>query len=176
MSRASLPLHVTVASPCPASWEEMEGNDRVRSCDQCQLQVYNLSAMSQQEAEDLLGRSERRLCVRLYQRDDGTVMTADCPLGMEAFRRNLGWGIAKVAGIAFFFLALLAGAISPVADKPRNLTRSSAGPMTPIVDWIMDKLCPHPIMGAPAPPPNSSNGGCNPGEENCQGDDLDEMP
>ncbi|HEV2946970.1 MAG TPA: hypothetical protein VGX70_06320, partial [Gemmataceae bacterium] len=127
MSRASLPLHVTVASPCPASWEEMEGNDRVRSCDQCQLQVYNLSAMSQQEAEDLLGRSERRLCVRLYQRDDGTVMTADCPLGLEAFRRNLGWGIAKVAGIAFFLLALLAGAHSSVRDKSRRPPEPSQG-------------------------------------------------
>jgi hypothetical protein len=103
-------------------------------------------------------------------------MTADCPLGIEAFRRNLGWEIAKVAGIAFFFLALLAGAISLVADKPRNSTRRSAGPMTPIVDWIMHKLCPHPIMGAPAPPPNSSNGGCNPGEENCQEDDPANMP
>src|SRR5882724_8216225 len=67
MSRASLPLHVTVASSCPASWEEMEGNDRVRSCDQCQLQVYNLSAMSQQEAEDLLGRSVPTL--RVGQRE-----------------------------------------------------------------------------------------------------------
>ncbi len=173
MSRASLPLHVTVASSCPASWEEMEGNDRVRSCDQCQLQVYNLSAMSQQEAEDLLGRSERRLCVRLYQRDDGTVMTADCPLGIEAFRRGVYWGIVKVIGIAFFFLALLAGATSSVHDKPRKLTERPAGPMTPIVDWIMDKLCPHPIMGSIAPPTNSSNGGCNGVEGDCLGDEGD---
>jgi hypothetical protein len=62
MSRASLPLRLTIASPCPASWEAMEGNDRVRSCDHCQLQVYNLSAMNQEEAEELLGRS-RTVCV-----------------------------------------------------------------------------------------------------------------
>src|SRR5207247_7817522 len=99
MSRASLPLRVTIASPCPASWEAMEGNHRVRSCDHCQLHVFNLSALTQQQAEDLIGRSEGRLCVRLYRRADGTVMTADCPPGLQALRRGVCWGIAKAIGV-----------------------------------------------------------------------------
>ena len=49
---------VSVASPCPASWEAMAGDDRVRSCGQCQRQVYNLSELSRSEAEALVGPGE----------------------------------------------------------------------------------------------------------------------
>jgi len=175
MSRASLPLRLTVATPCQASWESMKGNDRVRLCEHCQLQVYNLSALTQKAAEDLIVRSEDRLCVRLYQRADGTFMTADCPLALQMFRRGVCWSIAKAMGVGFFFLALLAGVASSLSDKPRKSTRQPAGPMTPVVDWIMDKLCPHPIMGAVVPPTSSSNGGCNGMEEDCPIDDQDDL-
>ena len=45
---------IKIASPCPAAWNEMEGNDGVRFCNQCQKNVYNLSALSRLEAEALL--------------------------------------------------------------------------------------------------------------------------
>ncbi|MCA1596938.1 MAG: hypothetical protein LC772_11015, partial [Chloroflexi bacterium] len=51
---------VKIASPCSASWEEMKGDERVRFCDHCQLNVYNLSGMGRQEATRLVtGQSER---------------------------------------------------------------------------------------------------------------------
>src|SRR5262249_31745223 len=124
--------------------------------------------LTQEEAEDLIVRSEDRLCVRLYQRADGTVMTADCPLALQSIRRGVYWRIAKVIGVAFFFLALGAGVSSSLADKPRKSSRQPAGPITPVVDWIMDKLCPHPIMGDVDPSTSSSNGGCNGMDEDCQ--------
>jgi hypothetical protein len=36
---------IEIATPCPASWEAMTGDDRSRFCGQCRLNVYNLSAM-----------------------------------------------------------------------------------------------------------------------------------
>ena len=63
---------VRVASPCKASWDKMEGDYRVRSCEACQHKVYNLSAMSRAEAETLVAGTEGRLCVRFYRRPDGT--------------------------------------------------------------------------------------------------------
>ena len=45
---------VSVAAPCPADWDSMIGGDCVRFCSQCQLNVYNLSAMSKFEAESLM--------------------------------------------------------------------------------------------------------------------------
>src|ERR1051325_3406526 len=71
---------VRIASPCPADWDSMYGNERVRFCGQCQLHVYNLSDMSKAEAEQLIGQTEGRLCVRYYKRRDGSIITQNCPL------------------------------------------------------------------------------------------------
>jgi hypothetical protein len=77
---------VRIASPCSANWGEMTGDERVRFCGKCEKNVYNLSAMSRDEAEALLQKSEGRLCVRFYQRADGTVMTSDCSIGVRRKR------------------------------------------------------------------------------------------
>ena len=77
---------LTVASPCSANWSEMTGDDRARFCGKCEKNVYNLSAMSAPEAEALLREKEGDVCVRFFQRADGTVMTADCPVGVRRRR------------------------------------------------------------------------------------------
>ena len=46
--------NVRIAAPCPASWAEMEGDDRSRFCKDCKLNVYNVEAMSKNEAEALI--------------------------------------------------------------------------------------------------------------------------
>src|SRR5688572_11430868 len=79
MSRFSDPLsRVRVASPCPADWDKMIGDERVRFCGQCELNVYNLSAMTRTQAEDLIAGTERRLCIRYYRRKDGSILTRLC--------------------------------------------------------------------------------------------------
>jgi hypothetical protein len=87
---------VRIASPCTASWDDMIGDDRVRFCQQCTKNVYNLSALSRADAEALLGAGREReaargggMCVRLYRRADGTVLTADCPDGARRKKRRL---------------------------------------------------------------------------------------
>jgi hypothetical protein len=40
-----------VASPCPASWGTMRGDERTRFCEQCQRHVYNISAMTRRNAQ-----------------------------------------------------------------------------------------------------------------------------
>ena len=60
--------NVTVPSPCTADWNSMTGNDQVRFCEHCDLQVHNLSQMTRSEAQRLISRSNGRLCVR-YHRD-----------------------------------------------------------------------------------------------------------
>src|SRR5919107_5522361 len=88
--------HVNVAAPCPADWEKMVGDERVRYCDRCSLHVYNLSGMTRREAEALVTNSEGRLCVRYYRRADGTILTRNCPVGLRAIRRK----VSRVAGAA----------------------------------------------------------------------------
>lgn len=79
-----------IATPCRASWEAMRGDDRVRFCDSCSKHVYDVSGMTAEAAVTLIRESEGRLCLRLYRRKDGTVLTADCPVGVRsALRRRL---------------------------------------------------------------------------------------
>ncbi|MDC3379370.1 hypothetical protein OAX78_03715, partial [Planctomycetota bacterium] len=75
---------VSVAAPCNASWEAMNGDARVRHCGQCDKNVYNLSNMSQGQAEALVRQAEggETLCVRFYRRTDGTMLVEDCPKGL----------------------------------------------------------------------------------------------
>jgi len=90
MSRFNSNLdHVRVAAPCSADWDSMFGDERVRFCGQCKLNVYNLSEMKRAEAELLVARAEGRLCVRYYQRRDGSIITQNCPVGLQAIKRRL---------------------------------------------------------------------------------------
>jgi hypothetical protein len=108
MRRFTSPLkNVTVATPCPAAWDGMIGSERVRFCGQCELNVYNLSAMSAREAESLIARTEGRLCVRFYRRKDGSITTQDCPIGLrELKRRALRIKTAVAASILGFLTGL----------------------------------------------------------------------
>ncbi len=45
---------IRVASPCPADWKKMVGDERVRHCADCNLNVYNLSAMTERQVHALI--------------------------------------------------------------------------------------------------------------------------
>ncbi len=107
----ALPMldNVNVAAPCDVSWADMKGDSDVRLCTQCDKQVYNLSMMTREEADAVLfaGR-ETSMCVRLHRRADGTVLTADCPVGARRrrfWRRTTGVAaaglIAAALGLAY---------------------------------------------------------------------------
>jgi hypothetical protein len=106
MRRFSNPLdHVRIAAPCSADWEQMVGNDRVRFCGQCNLNVYNLSHLSRREAESLISSSEGRLCARFYRRADGSILTKNCPVGLRAIRRRLSRVAQAISAALISFFA-----------------------------------------------------------------------
>ncbi|HEV8139202.1 MAG TPA: carboxypeptidase-like regulatory domain-containing protein, partial [Pyrinomonadaceae bacterium] len=108
---------IRVASPCPVSWEQMTGDNRVRFCNECHLNVYNFAELTRTEAEDLLRTTEGSVCGRLYRRADGTLITKDCPVGLRAVRRRL----KRVAGALFATLismvSVVLGQKQPQQDK-----------------------------------------------------------
>ncbi|MDI1482341.1 hypothetical protein [Polyangium sp. y55x31] len=109
-----LPLlsRVEVAAPCPADWASMVGDDRTRFCPSCEKNVYNLSALTAQEAEQLIREKEGNLCVRYFQRKDGTVMTDDCPVGVRRrrVRRSVAAAAVTVGAVGAGVAGLMAGA------------------------------------------------------------------
>jgi hypothetical protein len=135
MSRKFNLGQLQIASPCPASWDEMQGDDKARFCALCQKHVYNFAVMSAEEGLALLREKEGHFCGRLTRRRDGTVITQDCPVGWAArarqLRRRCVYGV--VAGV----LVLLSFAgISRLRSKAEPGQASAF--MEKIDDWIDD--------------------------------------
>jgi hypothetical protein len=104
--------------------------------------------MSTQEAEELVLKTEGRLCVRYYQRSDGTVLTADCPVGQSAMQRRVK--ALAMAGVMFLVSGLAyAGSIG----RERQFQEAKARlletqPIKTVVDYVSP---PTTIAGAIAP-------------------------
>ena len=111
--RTEIPLlqNVRVAAPCHASWDDMTPvqGERVRICEGCQKRVYTLSAMGQAEAEGLLRSHEGHLCVRYYRRQDGTILSSDCPVGLRAARRLVLTRVGVSVGLCLLLSVAIAG-------------------------------------------------------------------
>jgi len=138
----SLPLldRVRIAAPCPARWEEMTGDDRVRHCGLCRLNVYNLSGMSRGEAEALLSRhfeadgasKGERVCAQVFRRADGTVMTTECPVGLAAVRAR-----ARRAAVRLAAAVGLTGVVSLLAAaESGSAVFAYSQPMASLAAWL----------------------------------------
>ncbi|MDB4946923.1 MAG: hypothetical protein JWP97_6457 [Labilithrix sp.] len=154
-SRRGLPLleEVKVASPCKADWNEMMGNERVRFCLSCEKNVFNLSAMARDEAEALLqSHAGGDLCVRFYQRADGTVLTQDCPVGVKSKQRKrlafavAGAGALVAASAAAMFGTRAQGTLQPmtgaVAYEPPIDPPVITPPLQEVVPMTMGTVAP----------------------------------
>jgi hypothetical protein len=103
---AMIPLkQVQIAEPCHEPWDNMSGDDTVRYCGRCRLNVYNFSELSLEEIDQLIIEKEGRVCARLFRRRDGTVITRNCPVGVRAMWKRvakvLAWGYCVVTGWVF---------------------------------------------------------------------------
>lgn len=129
LHKRTLPMldRVSVASPCSVPWQEMKGDDRVRFCGQCSKNVFNLSAMSRDEATAFVSSVEPGgACIRFYKRADGTMLTADCPVGVRRRRRRRIIGLAVGAVGA---LGLATTAFATIGKKsPEVVVGALVGP------------------------------------------------
>lgn len=148
---------IKIASPCHASWDAMAGDERVRYCGECRLHVYNFSGMAREEIDALMREKEGRLCVRLFRRTDGTVLTADCAVGAARVRRR--WAV--IGGIVATLLALIgAGAFAKreeIASGTRNSSLRRIQPFKAVLGWLFPIPPPQVEMGS-IPVPTPSNG------------------
>ncbi|MEZ4390179.1 MAG: hypothetical protein R3A48_03710 [Polyangiales bacterium] len=136
-----LPLldNVRVASPCHERWDEMTGDAQARHCARCDKSVYNLSAMTRDAAEALLRQREGRICVRYYRRVDGTILTADCPVGVRRKRVQL----AAAAGALTALAAGVAASFARAGEAPPPVALSRQVP-TPTAPSVPATLSPTP--------------------------------
>lgn len=116
---------IQVASPCSTGWSLMSGDDRIRHCPECNLNVHNLSAMTEREVQRLFKSQEGRLCVRFYRRADGTMLMQDCPRGRRAVIRR----VSRIAGAALSAIMSVSFAVAQAGPQaaPRTLVRIDQG-------------------------------------------------
>lgn len=172
---------LSVATPCPANWEEMVGDERVRFCNSCQLNVYHLSGMTRLEAETLVQEKEGKLCVRYYRRADGTILTKDCPVGLsvryskkiQAKKINTGW--QKTAAAAVLVATVMGCYTVSFAKNPngtqaiqlQNQQRTVTGgirPMPPSRNIMGDVAFPEPKIQPPQGPAQGNVAPSNPSD------------
>jgi hypothetical protein len=139
---------IEISSPCTVSWDDMRaagGDGRVRFCGQCRQNVYNVEAMSRVQARRLIAARERRVCVRILRRPDGTVVTADCWARLRAARRR---GFLPFLGMMVFvgFTELIAMGVGLVRLKG---LMEGAAPLPPESALADIPVLPRPrMMGA----------------------------
>jgi hypothetical protein len=134
-NRTSLDV-IQVARPCPANWDAMQGNASRRFCQHCNKHVHNLSAMTRDEAQDLICSSVGELCARYARDEAGAVVTLD----YRRVPRHKGWKFWTGVGL----LIALAGGITEAVF----LKNPFAPPPPPMV---MGDIMVAPVQGKIAP-------------------------
>jgi hypothetical protein len=127
-------LNLRIASPCSVAWDEMHGTHRVRSCNLCDKQVFNISELTRQEVEALVLAHAGKLCVTYYQRSDGTIMLADC-----TYHEQRGGWLPAIAAASLFGIGVIATPPA-VDDELANLEIYSGGlgGIGEQVSWVED--------------------------------------
>ncbi|MBK7750098.1 MAG: hypothetical protein IPP57_17445 [Candidatus Obscuribacter sp.] len=87
----------SITSPCPMSFNDMQGDDKVRFCSQCSKNVHNLSNMSKAEAAELVRKSDGKICAFIRRDERGKIITDNCPQFLRNARNRLFDKIASIA-------------------------------------------------------------------------------
>ncbi len=135
-------IRLKVASPCEANWDAMTGDEAIRHCGLCKKNVYQISNMTNDQVEELLAEVGEEKCGRFYQRKDGTLVTADCSVGLKRKRRK-----QAVVGVSAGFLSVLGVALSsiggapPANNIPEQTTHVEPEPEShPAPDWDREAI------------------------------------
>lgn len=151
---------IQIASPCHASWDDMEGDEQIRFCGQCRKNVYNLSEMTRRDAQTLLAQTGVPPCVRFYKRADGTLLTRDCPVGKRLLRKRRASRFALAVSVPLALLTQAVRADPPPPARPPASVTMGAPPAPPMLGEMaappsrtMGRVVL--VMGKPiAPPPH----------------------
>jgi hypothetical protein len=98
--------------------------------------------MTRREAERLVANKEGSMCVRFYKRADGTVITANCPVGLRRIKR-------RVSRIASAMISAVLGFITGIGiHSGFTITDVDSLAIPPVsLDMKVDEQQPEPFNG-----------------------------
>lgn len=120
---------LVVKSPCSQDWDSMVGNDRVRFCEHCSLNVHNISEMTRVQALLLANRSRGRLCVRYHSNAQKEIVTR-----APGSRRlhQIGRRVSRFASGAFTATLSVSAALAEPASAIHD--------NSPVVSQVIDRM------------------------------------
>ena len=141
---------ISIATPCPMKWSKMNRSDieATRFCDRCHKHVHDVSRMQDSDVVSLLDRSrtDADVCVRLFRRPDGTIVTASCPPPPPAPpKRRRQFTLAMMMGLVTAAGGLFA--MMPVIGPPMRAWMQSWIEPTPPVSppiaggYLLGSVC-----------------------------------
>ena len=122
---------IEIPTPCSVPWDSMYGDRRVRHCGSSPKNVYKVAEFTRAQALELIA-SREPVCLRIYRRPDGTVVTNDCWSRLRAARRRGMW--AFLAMLVIVGWAQLAAMFVGIAGLRRLVPRPATGsaPVAPV--------------------------------------------
>jgi len=120
----SITDRIRIAAPCKANWADMQGDDRKRLCGDCSKDVYDLSAMTKREAEELFLSTSEIPCVKYFRRHDGTILFENCPRGLRKLR-DAAKAVTRLVSVAFAFCLSVCG-VGAAEDKVEDESKEPA--------------------------------------------------
>ena len=142
---------IRVARPCRSEWSLMDGDERHRHCSNCSKDVYNVAGLTRDETMELL-TSGGAVCLRLFRRPDGTILTADCAGGRAVAGRSRLRVVAVAAAAALSVAGLGAWATAedePICALPWDGSQAVMGEVALPVDWEAPEVVAAPEAAAP---------------------------
>lgn len=126
MSKSAHPIdNINIESPCTADWDSMVGNDVVRFCHHCNLNVHDLTLMTQREALALVRSSNGRLCLRFIRRPDGTIQTAPPHQKLHVLKRRASRLAASAFGATLSLCSTVPAQTPSLSSAPAAAYESS---------------------------------------------------
>lgn len=141
---------LVIETPCSEPWAGMTGNDRVRHCGACQLDVHDLSALTSEEARALVRGTEGRLCARIHRRPDGRVLTRDCAPARRRVQTRRTRVRVMLTGL-FVFLGL-------TGCRQSNEGTVTVGVVVPESYELPDERAPEVVPAPSSVPPRDARG------------------
>jgi hypothetical protein len=105
-SANQLPI-LSIAEPCPMSWDSMQGCNTTRFCTDCSKHVFNFSEMPRDQVQSLLHSGES-VCAQIRRLPDGSVMTredqtqATRRIWWRRWRLRMGYTAASLLSLVSF--------------------------------------------------------------------------